>query len=348
MLSKPSSAHCPQTFLFVMTLLLVAHTVSVAQNTIDRQGRRQGHWIKTDKDGSKIYEGDFVDGHETGLFTYYYPDGTIRIRNTFTSDGKQCSHEAYDEKGNLIATGMYAQKNREGEWRYYTATGRLIKIAGYHMGVKEGLHVIFTENGDTAEVTTWRDGRRDGRWWRRTAEVGRIEGRYKNGGLDGRLTESDAAGQIVMEANYKDGSRHGFCHRYEKGTLAVDEEWDRGILIDRKVMVKQPETAYVSIFKIACLVPKGKNQVVVYTRNGESVITYEPYEDLYARIGSETFTLANREAHVMVATDCVMGLKKDSENRDVLDTDPDLPIAIYPDDDCRKMVESLQRDNFDQ
>ena len=69
--------------IIIATLLLATMAVT-AQNSIDKQGRRQGHWVRTDKDGSKIYEGDFKDGQETGTFTYYYHDGTVRIKNTYT------------------------------------------------------------------------------------------------------------------------------------------------------------------------------------------------------------------------------------------------------------------------
>ena len=76
-------------------LLLLVLTSSLlpslmAQNQTDSQGRRQGHWTKTDKQGAKIYEGTFVDGLETGVFTYYYSDGSVRIRNTYTVPGKIC------------------------------------------------------------------------------------------------------------------------------------------------------------------------------------------------------------------------------------------------------------------
>ena len=331
---------------FLFALLLLAFTCS-AQNAIDKQGRRQGHWIKTDKDGSKIYEGNFIDGHETGLFQYYYPNGKLRMRNDFTPDGKQCSHEAYDEEGHLIATGTFTQHNRDGEWKFYTEEGKLIKIAHYRMGVKEGIHVVFTQKGDTAEVSTWKDNHRDGRWWKRIGTNGHIEGTYRNGGLNGRVVEYGEQGELVSEGNYVDGSRHGSYRYYENGRMSIDETWERGILTDRKVLVLQPEATYVSIFKIACMVPKGKNQVTIYTRNGESVQTYEPFENLYARIGNETFTLANREGRIMIATDCVMGLKKDAEGRDVLDTEPALPVDIFPDEDCKKMVESLQREGFE-
>lgn len=330
-----------------LVLLLILAVTAQAQNTIDKQGRRQGHWIKTDKDGSKIYEGDFVDGHESGVFQYFYPDGTLRMRNTFTPDGKQCSHEAFDEKGKLVATGTFTQHNRDGEWRFYTDQGRLIKIAHYKMGVKEGVHLIFNATGDTAELTTWRDNRRDGHWWKRIGTNGHIEGTYRNGGLEGKLVEYGEKGELVREGHYADGSRHGSYRYYENGRMTIDETWDRGVLSDRKVLILQPEPTYVSIFKIACLVPKGKQQVTLYTRKGESVLTYEPAEDLYARIGNESFTLANRESRVMIASDCVMGLKKDSDGRDILDTEPELPVTIYPDEDCKKMVESLQREGFE-
>ena len=61
----------------LLLVLILAGIACQAQNQIDKQGRRQGHWLKTDKQGAKVYEGDFVDGLETGTFTYYYPDGTV-------------------------------------------------------------------------------------------------------------------------------------------------------------------------------------------------------------------------------------------------------------------------------
>ena len=55
----------------LLAVLVMAGLACQAQNEIDRQGRRQGHWLKTDNQGAKVYEGQFVDGLETGTFTYY-------------------------------------------------------------------------------------------------------------------------------------------------------------------------------------------------------------------------------------------------------------------------------------
>ena len=332
----------------LMLAFVMMGTSAVAQNVVDKQGRRQGHWIKNDKDGSKIFEGDFKDGVETGVFKYYYPDGTLRIENDFAPDGKSCTHKAYDEKGRLLATGFFTQKNRDGEWKFYTEAGKLIKIATYKMGVKEGAQVIFTAEGDTAEVSYWKNNKRDGRWWKRIGKKGYITGTYKEGGMNGVVREYDEEGQKIREGNYKEGSKHGVYQYFEGGRLSVDEMWDMGRLQDRKILVLQPEPVYVSVFKIACLVPKGKKQVTIYTKNGESVLSYEPADVLFGRLGDDIFTIVNRKSRIMADPSCILGLKKDSEGREVLEFEPQLPFDIFPDEDCQKLIKSLQREGFDQ
>ena len=176
-----------KTLILLTAALLLTSVSAIAQNKVDKQGRRQGHWIRIDKDGTKIYEGDFLDGKETGTFTYYYADGTVRMRNIYTVPGERCDHEAYDEKGHLLARGHYDRRNRDGQWQFFAEDGRLVKEASYRMGIKDGLHVIYTHTGDTAEVTHWVNNHRHGRWWKRIGKQGYITGTYVNGGLEGRL-----------------------------------------------------------------------------------------------------------------------------------------------------------------
>lgn len=319
-----------------------------AQNRTDNQGRKQGHWIKTDKDGSKTFEGDFKDGKEVGLFQYFYPDGTIRMKNNFTEPGKICTHEAYDEKGHLLAKGFFNQKNRDGEWNFFTEEGKLIKQVTYRMGVKEGKQTIYTSKGDTAEVSYWKDNKRHGRWWKRIGEQGYITGTYEHGGLEGVVREYGDDQTLVREGHYKNGSKHGTYQYFEQGILTIDEIWDKGLLTERKVLIKQPENAYISIFDIAFLMPKGKSQVIIHTRKGHSINTFESSETLYPRLGSEVFTFANKEGRVMVNPSCIMGIAKDSEDRDILELDPKPEFDIFPDEDCIKMVKSYQREGLDK
>lgn len=334
-----------KTLLLLAATLLLTSVGAVAQNKIDKQGRRQGHWVRTDKDGSKIYEGDFVDGLETGTFTYYYHDGSVRIRNNYSVPGKVCKHEAYDEQGHLLATGTYNQRNRDGQWKFFTEEGRLVKEANYKMGVKHGLHIIYTSKGDTAEVATWANNHRNGRWWKRIGEKGYITGTYINGGLEGRLVEYDDNGLLVRDGNYTDGFKNGSYKYFENQKLTVDETWNHGTLSDRRIRLLTPDEEFVSIFDIACLAPQGKAKVVLFLKDGTKKVTRESAEVVYDRLGNELFEYANRKSLILVSRPCIQGLGVDNEGREIIILEPQPDFSIFPDEDGIKMVRSRKYDD---
>lgn len=322
-----------------------------AQNRIDNQGRRQGHWIKTDKDGSRIFEGDFVDGKETGVFNYYYPDGTLKIRNTYTQPGRYCKHEAYDQKGRLLAAGFYDQKNRDGEWRYYSHNGNLVKIANYRMGIKDGAHIIFNSNGDTAEIANWKDNHRHGRWWKRIGEKGWICGQYVNGLMQGRLVQYNGNGQLVDDDNYLDGVKDGRCRHYENGRCTVDETWQQGTLADRKILLNCPTERWQSIFGIAYYTPKGASGkgTTVYLNDGTKLTCTDMADIINERVGHEHFVLIDRKSQLMANIGSIVDIVKDEEGRPILDLMPKPPFTVFPDEECLKMIRSLKRiDQLDE
>ncbi len=326
----------------LLLVLLLAGMVCQAQNQIDKQGRRQGHWLKTDKQGAKVYEGDFVDGLETGTFSYYYPDGTVRIRNVYSVPGRICQHEVYDSEGHLLAKGYFYQKNRDGLWEFFSKSGKKVKQTNYKMGVRHGQQVIFTSNGDTAEVSNWSDNHRHGRWWKRIGEKGYITATYVHGGIEGKLVEYGEDGQLVREGEYVNGDRHGHFRYYENGKKVVDETWRTGIMRDRTVRLMVPEEMYVSIYDIYYMAPQGKSKTIVYLHDGTKLVDLEEAERLYAHVGDGRFTLANKEARIMVATDLIVGTTRDSEGREVLSLDPKPDFDVFPDEDCMKMLHSLK------
>ena len=328
--------------LIILALMMVGIACQ-AQNKTDNQGRKQGHWVKNDKQGNKIYEGDFVDDMETGLFTYYYPDGTVRITNEYSVPGKVCKHKVYNQRGQLLAEGNFNQKNRDGLWLFYDgARKQPVKLTTYKMGVRHGLQVIFTSNGDTAEVCNWADNHRHGRWWKRIGERGYITATYVRGGIEGRLVEYDDNGLLIREGYYKDGFRHGTCRYYDQGHLVVEEDWTMGRLRDRRLRLLLPEERFVSIFNINYMAPQGNKKTVVYLANGTKLVNLEGSDVLYGRIGNDRFTLANKEARIMVATDLIVGTTRDREGREILNLDPRPDFDVFPDEDCMKMLHSLK------
>lgn len=325
----------------LIIMMLLAGLACQAQNQIDKQGRKQGHWVKTDKQGAKVYEGDFVDDQETGTFTYFYQDGKIRMKNVYTVPGKICNHEVYDPAGRIMAKGQFNQKNRDGRWEFFTPDGKVIKITNYKMGVRHGMQVTFTSTGDTAEVCNWTDNHRNGRWWKRIGKNGYITATYKMGLIEGRLVEYDENQQLVREGHYKEGERDGHYKYFEENHLTVDETYKMGDLKDRKVRLLLPEETMVSVFDIYYMVPQGKNKVIIYKADGTRLTDLEPAEHLYRHIGDSRFMLANKEARIMVATDLIVGKTYDREGRVVLDLNPKPDFDIFPDDDCLRMLRSL-------
>lgn len=331
--------------LYLLTAAILLTAVgATAQNQLDRQGRRQGHWIRTDKDGSKIFEGDFKDGLETGTFTYYYHDGTVRIRNTYSEPGRRCLHEAYDEQGHLLARGEYNQRNRHGLWRFYAEDGRLVKEASYNMGIKDGPHVIFERNGDTAEVANWSNNHRHGRWWKRIGKQGYITGNYVNGALEGRLEARDDNGRLSREGFYSGGLKHGDYRYFDDGALIIKEHWNYGMMNDREIVLhtSPAQPRWVSIHDIACIAAQGKAKTLVVLRDGSTIVAQENYDIVASRAGDELFALANRKNHISVARSCVQGVGRDKEGRDILLLDPQPDFSIFPDDDAAKLIRSIQ------
>ena len=334
-----------RTILLLAAALMLTATSAVAQNKIDNQGRRQGHWIRTDKDGYKIYEGEFVDGLETGTFTYFYHDGSVRIRNTYTEPGKRCLHEAYDEQGHLLARGEYNQRNRHGLWKFYAEDGRLVKETSYNMGIKDGINVIYERNGDTAEVSHWLNNHRHGRWWKRIGKNGFITGNYVNGGLEGRLVEYNNDNQLVREGWYEGGLKHGDYKYFEDNTLTVKERWHHGNMNDREILLRLATgDQFVSIYDIACMAAQGKGKTIVLLKDNTRLVANESNEQVFNRAGDELFALANRKSRISVARKCIQGIGKDKEGREILLLEPQPDFAIFPDEDALKMVHALQYD----
>ena len=332
----------------IVVIISMLTLLAVEQNQIDKQGRRQGPWTKVDKNNRKIYEGTFKDDHETGVFTYYYPNGAVRMKNTFTPDGKYCSHEVYSEKGHLLATGFYNQKNRDSVWHIYNEDGALVKINRYRMGVKWGTFYTFSPEGDTLEIFTWKDNKREG-YARRVTREGYVEMHYKDGLLHGPMAEY-ADGKRIKEGQFENALRVGEWKRWIKGVLSVKETWRDAMLIDRKVLVRAIDIPrFVSTKEIAYFHKSGSTNTVIILRDGKQISSAEDFDSFSEKIGTENFVIVDRKNKVVAATDCIKGFAKDPEGRTILELNPQSRFNIFVDEkkdaDLIKMVEYLLQEN---
>lgn len=62
----------------------------VSLNQTDKNGKKQGKWIKKDEHNRPIYEGTFNDDKPIGEFKYYYDTGEIKTISFFSNAGSVC------------------------------------------------------------------------------------------------------------------------------------------------------------------------------------------------------------------------------------------------------------------
>ena len=315
-----------------------------AQNKMDSQGRRQGKWEKVDKNNRKVYEGVFKDGLETGVFTYYYGDGSVRMKNTFIKDGVYCKHEAYDKNGNIMVEGFYNQKNRDSVWTIYSEKGNVLKMETYKMGTKNGKSVLFSAKGDTVEIQYWNDDKKHGYWYRKTLN-GYLKGNYKDGLLNGKFGEY-IGGKLATEGCYENGLRVNQWKYWNGNNLEKVERWSEGIMVSRKVLIYSDKPQMIDISDIAYFYPKGQKTIVI-TMQGETLIDNENSDILFGRLGSEYFVTLNKERKLVASYSCIKGFDVDEDGKQYVVLEPELSFRLYPDEDCMKLVKSIIREGLE-
>jgi hypothetical protein len=67
-------------------------------------GKLAGHWIYSDSDGKKAYEGTYVRGRRDGTWTYYRENGKLRAQMSYRNGDLQGECKYFDAKGELTDT----------------------------------------------------------------------------------------------------------------------------------------------------------------------------------------------------------------------------------------------------
>ena len=72
-----------QSVCFYIFFLIPFLSISQSINYVDNFGMKQGMWQKKYNNGNVRYEGFFKDNKETGLFRYFYEDGSLKLEKIF-------------------------------------------------------------------------------------------------------------------------------------------------------------------------------------------------------------------------------------------------------------------------
>ena len=206
-------------------------------NRTDASGRKQGTWRKVDKDGHKLYDGQFKNGVPNGEFRYYYADGRLKAISVLSDDGKTARTVSYATNGRKIAEGNYRDEKKDSIWRYCSDyDGILLSEESYISGVKNGASKTFYPDGNITEVIYFRDGKKEGEWIQ-YFDDGQVKfrGAYVNDEKEGPFTVYYPGGKINISGAYKAGHMDGTWTFYEEnGEVGRTEKYSEGALVKEK------------------------------------------------------------------------------------------------------------------
>jgi antitoxin component YwqK of YwqJK toxin-antitoxin module len=215
---------------FYLWVFVFSNLISFAQgkiNQLDENGKKQGSWKGYYEDTKNLkYEGEFKNGNEVGVFTFYDNTKTKSIIATrdFSANDGSCYTIFYNGKFK-VSEGKVVNKQFEGEWRYYHfKSSDIMTLENYKMGKLNGFRKVYFTNGQLAEETNYVEGIKEGAS-KRYAENGVVleDAYYKNGEYDGMVTFRDATGKSYSTGVYKSGKSVGIWKFYENNKLVKEE-----------------------------------------------------------------------------------------------------------------------------
>lgn len=208
-------------FIIVVFLTLIAFRceaqVQEKLNFTDQKGLKQGHWMKKDSKGHRIYEGWFIDNKPTGSFKRYYPTDTLQSVLVYNNDGIRAAATFYHPNGFLASKGNYVNQKREGKWQFYSAlsAGYLICEEEYSGNKKNGTSFKYYRNKSLSEKLFYKNDIKTGQWsqfYPNGQEC--LKANYTEGRLEGKFEIFFDNGKPEFTGQYKDDARDGTWIRY--------------------------------------------------------------------------------------------------------------------------------------
>lgn len=174
---------------------IVACTTGVfGQNKTNASGKKEGKWSGYYESNNLRYIGEFKEGKEVGVFTYYedMPGQKIKATRDFSKEAGK-SYAVFYLDGKKMSEGWYKGQLREGKWVYYHKGGEKINSEEYYVNDKlDGIRKVFYISGSVSDVIP-----------------------YKNGKMHGKVLMYSESGTVLKEENYANGMRNGESIYYD-------------------------------------------------------------------------------------------------------------------------------------
>lgn len=97
--------------------------------------------------GLKLVEGQYKNGLKDGLWTYYYPTGTVMVNMEYKAGKQHGKHEVFGMNGNLAGLSTWEDGVRTGPSKSFFDDGT-VEISGqYQNNLRAGSFSLYNTNG---------------------------------------------------------------------------------------------------------------------------------------------------------------------------------------------------------
>lgn len=124
---------------------------------IDKE-TRDSTWTYYDELGILISKENYKMGKKEGLFTVYFPDGSISEERNYKNDLQDGPFKQYFDGKALRSQGNYVKGQMEGRSVYYYPNGVEVAVGFYKNNVKNGPWLYKTESNKIREKELYKNG----------------------------------------------------------------------------------------------------------------------------------------------------------------------------------------------
>ncbi len=225
-------------FALILLLFTTSATGQNKYNKVDKNGFKQGKWVKMWNNGMVKYKGTFKDNKPTGEFKYFYPSGKLKSVMTFLNDGNKAHNISYHENGKKMAEGDFVNQKKVGKWEYYSDLDeKLVSKENYKDGELNGNTLTYyIDEGKPFELIEYKNGKKNGKWIKYFMDGSIMtETTYVNNKLEGVFKNFDPNGTLIVKGQYNNGEMDGIWEYYdETGKFYRKEVYSKGVLVKTK------------------------------------------------------------------------------------------------------------------
>lgn len=329
--------------LSLISLVLFSSNVVVAQNKTDKQGRKQGEWIKKNKQGKIIQKGTYKDDYPIDTFYYYDKNGKLEIKNFFSDKGTKTNSKFFYPNGKIKAEGNYLNKKKEGTWVYYNPKGIKITEENYKQGLKEGIEKNWDNDGkNIIQTTNYKNGKKNGSYYQSLYGEGSYTASYTDDVLDGKYVEYYSPKGIKIKGLYQKGLKQDVWQVFTRAGNLCQKLFYKNDTLTSDVIIFSVEDNLMEIpsKEIAVFMSKGKQSELIMM-DGKHIEVMNPIEYIVPLTDENVFVCLNQKTNIYVNTNILVGINANGTPK----LNRDIDININPDKDGKEFLNTLFRND---